>query len=204
MLPVLHLTTYYRKRSKLPFVHSDFVHHTGMVKAFLQYHKANFLSYVVGMYYCKMHRQLWDPLSIPYFQFIQDTVLSPSTFPHHQIFTPQSSRPKHLQNDWRFLKMLSKLEHLLQIKVPQLLVAIPATNETSPIMAYNQDTYMEYQLILSNLLEKFWLALDVLYELKDPHKKAFKDTMDGIVQVGDALQRWLGAVSSRSTWKLSH
>ena len=61
-------------------------------------------------------------------------------------------------------------------------------------MAYNQDTYMEYQLILSNLLEKFWLALDVLYELKDPHKKAFKDTMDGIVQVGDALQRWLGAV----------
>ena len=96
MLPVLHLTTYYRKRSKLPFVHSDFVHHTGMVKAFLQYHTANFLSYVVGMYYCKMHRQLWDPLLIPYFQFIQDIVLSPSTFPHHQIFTHQSSRPKHL------------------------------------------------------------------------------------------------------------
>ena len=88
--------------------------------------------------------------------------------------------------------MLPKLEHLLQIKVPQLLLAIPATGETSPIMAYNQDTYMEYHLILSNLLEKFQLALDVLYELKGPHKKAFKDTMDGIVQVGDALQMMVG------------
>ena len=51
---------------------------------------------------------------------------------------------------------------------------------------------MEYHLILSNLLEKFWLALDVLYELKDPHKKAFKDTVDGIMQVGDALQTMVG------------
>ena len=85
-----------------------------------------------------MCRWLWDPLSIPYFQFIQDIVLSPSTFHHHQIFTPQSSRPKHLRNNWRFLKMLPKLERLLQIKVPQLLLAIPATEETSPIMAYNQ------------------------------------------------------------------
>ena len=59
-------------------------------------------------------------------------------------------------------------------------------------MAYNQDTYKEYHLILSNLLEKFRLALDVLYELKDPHEKAFKDTMDGIVQVGDALQAMVG------------
>ena len=61
-------------------------------------------------------------------------------------------------------------------------------------MAYNQDTYMEYHLILSNLLKKFWLALDVLYELEDPHKKAFKNTMDGIVQVGDALQTMVGGV----------
>ena len=189
MLPVLHLTTYYRKRSKLPFVHSDFVHHTGMVKAFLQYHTANFLSYVVGTWYHKMCRRLWDPLSIPYFQFIQDIVLSPSTFPHHQIFTHQSSRPKHLRNNRRFLKMLPKLERLLQIKVPQLL-AIPATKETSPITAYNQNTYMEYYLILSNLLKKFRLALGVLYELEDPHKKAFKDTMDGIVQVGDTNDGW--------------
>ena len=83
--------------------------------------------------------------------------------------------------------MLPKLECLLQIKVPQLL-AIPATEETSPITAYNQDTYMEYHLILSSLLKKFQLALDVLYELEDPHEKAFKDTVDGIVQVGDALQ----------------
>ena len=83
MLPVLHLMTYYRKRSKLLFVHSDFVHHAGMVKVFLQYHTANFLSYVVGACYCKMCRRPWDPLSIPYFQFIQDIVLSPSTFPHH-------------------------------------------------------------------------------------------------------------------------
>ena len=88
--------------------------------------------------------------------------------------------------------MLPKLERLLQIKVPQLLLAIPATEETSPIMAYNQDTYMEYHLILSNLLKKFRLALDVLYELKDPHEKAFKDTVDGIVQVGDALQTMVG------------
>ena len=88
--------------------------------------------------------------------------------------------------------MLPKLECLLQIKFPQLLLAIPATEETSPIMAYNQDTYMEYHLILSNLLEKFQLALDVLYELEDPHEKAFKDTMDGIVQVGDALQMMVG------------
>ena len=67
--------------------------------------------------------------------------------------------------------MLPKLERLLQIKVPQLLLAIPATGETSPITAYNQDTYMEYHLILSNLLEKFQLALDVLYELKDPMRR---------------------------------
>ena len=51
---------------------------------------------------------------------------------------------------------------------------------------------MEYHLILSNLLKKFWLALDVLYELEDPQEKAFKDTMDGIVQVGDALQTMVG------------
>ena len=88
--------------------------------------------------------------------------------------------------------MLSKLEHLLQIKVPQLLLAIPATKETSPITAYNQDTYMEYHLILSNLLKKFRLALDVLYELEDPHEKEFKDTVDGIMQVGDALQAMVG------------
>ena len=60
-------------------------------------------------------------------------------------------------------------------------------------MVYNQDTsYMEYHLILSNLLKKFQLALDILYELEDPHKKAFKDTMDGIMQVGDALQTMVG------------
>ena len=88
--------------------------------------------------------------------------------------------------------MLPKLERLLQIKVPQLQLAIPATEETSPITAYNQDTYMEYHPILSNLLKKFRLALDVLYELKDPHEKAFKDTVDGIVQVGDALQTIVG------------
>ena len=64
--------------------------------------------------------------------------------------------------------MLPKLEHLLQIKVPQLQLAIPATEETPPIMAYNQDTYMEYHLILSN------------------------HTVDGIVQVGDALQMMVG------------
>ena len=87
--------------------------------------------------------------------------------------------------------MLPRLERLLQINVPQLL-AIPATEETSPITAYNQDTYMEYHLILSNLLEKFRLALDVLYELEDPHEKAFNDTMDGIVQMGDALQTMVG------------
>ena len=90
------------------------------------------------------------------------------------------------------MKMLPKLECLLQIKVPQLLLAIPATGETSPIITYNQDTYMEYHLILSNLLKKFRLALDVLYELEDPHKKAFKDTVDGIMQVGDALQTMVG------------
>ena len=90
--------------------------------------------------------------------------------------------------------MLPKLECLLQIKVPQLLLAIPATGETSPIIAYNQDTYMEYHLILSNLLKKFRLALDVLYELEDPHKKAFKDTVDGIMQVEMLYKRWLGAV----------
>ena len=51
---------------------------------------------------------------------------------------------------------------------------------------------MEYHLILSNLLKKFQLALEVLYELKDLHEKASKDTMDGIMQVGDALQVMVG------------
>ena len=89
--------------------------------------------------------------------------------------------------------MLPKLERLLQIKVPQLL-AIPATEETSPIMAYNQDTYMEYHLILSNLLKKFRLALEVLYELEDPHKKAFKDTWMTSCKWEMLYKRWLGAV----------
>ena len=115
-------------------------------------------------------------------------------FPLSLTRTHQSSRPKHLQNNRRFLKMLPKLERLLQIKVPQLQLAIPATEETSPITVYNQDTYMEYHLSLSNLLKKFRLALEVLYELEDPHKKAFKDTWMTSCKWEMLYKRWLGAV----------
>ena len=90
--------------------------------------------------------------------------------------------------------MLPKLERLLQIKVPQLQLAIPATEETSPITVYNQDTYMEYHLSLSNLLKKFRLALEVLYELEDPHKKAFKDTWMTSCKWEMLYKQWLGAV----------
>ena len=47
-------------------------------------------------------------------------------------------------------------------------------------------------MLFRSLLEKFQLALEVLYELEDPHEKAFKDTVDGIMQVGDALQTMVG------------
>ena len=194
VLPVLDLTTYHRKKEGEEYIQSDFVKHARLVTAFIQYHKANLLSYVVIACHRKIRRRLFDPLSKPYWEFIQYIASSP-TFPQYETFTPSHSlKRKHTANDNRFFKMMGKLQRILKIKVPKLLAISEATGERDiEITAYNKDTYKEYHMILHALLKHFRQTLDSLNaQGVRSATQTFEETVASIVTLGDALQAMAG------------
>ena len=189
---LVYLTTYYRNDR-------DFLHHAGVLSELLGHPtQTRLLDYVVAKCYRKIRRRLHDALSKPYWDFLFDSAVasSSSSFPQLETIILESpkAKDKRLANDQLFFfNTLPFLEPVLQAKLPRLRQALsePGVRD-EPIMAYNNETYIEYHQLLKELLSRLREYLDNLVSLKDPSLEEIEDAVSCVVSIGDALQTMVG------------
>ena len=161
-----------------------------MLSEFLHYQKLEGLqAYVVATCHRKIRGRLVDKLSRPYLDLLHDTVFS-SNPPPFVTIPLELEKSKQLENDKTFfIKILPKILPYLATKVPLLQEAISKAASNQSITAcYNEDTYMEYHMLLWDLLDSFKMSLDHLNNIKDPHAKNFDAYMNCVMVLGNALQ----------------
>jgi hypothetical protein len=203
MLPVVHLTAaYYRKLD-------DFLHHADMLSGFLP-HPHELLKYVVVACFRKILFRVNHAISKPYYDFLDDIASSTDNFPPFVKITldnsSEKSYRKHSKSDKKlFVEILPKLLPILQrpgllpskFRFPQLEQAtsqLKLDEGSDPSKAYNENTYIEYHLLLVGLLRLFKASLLRLEGLKDAawHSKPFDDIVWYVMAMGDALQAMAG------------
>jgi hypothetical protein len=150
--------------------------------------------------------------------FLEDTAAksaSPSTFPPFQNITleypSEKLYGKYSKNDVElFDDVLPKLWPLLQyhnenLKFPRLKQALlDRVAKTDPITAYNEDTYIEYHLLLWEVLRLFRASLLHLESLDDNQWRGdgFDNIVSGIAIMGVALQTMAGGNIIRKHFKV--
>jgi hypothetical protein len=192
------LTAYYRTVD-------DFLHHADMLSGFLP-HPQDLLKYVVVACFRKILFRVNHRISKPYLNFLEETAksASSSTFPRFQIITLEKdlSYKKGSRSDTKlFTMILPRLLPVLQrdstYKFPRLEQAIQqlkCDDEIDPIKAYNEVTYIEYHLLLQELLRLFEKSLIGLENLENTqwHSTQFDHIVWYVTTWGDALRAMAG------------
>ena len=197
---VVHLTVYYRKID-------DFLHHADMLSGFLPYPE-ELLDYVVVACFRKILYRVKHSISEPFLKFLGDTAAKSASStdpfpPFENISLNKKSKEyrKLSRNDIKFFDdILPFILHVLQennttLKFPRLEGALSNhAQSTDPIEFYNEDTYIEYHLLLVELLRLFKESLVDLDNLENTqwHGKRFTDTVWYVTATGDALQAMAG------------
>ena len=201
MLLAAHLTVYYRKVD-------DFLHHADMLSMFLLYPRT-LLKYVVVACFRKILFRVKHSISEPFLKFLDDTAAkaassSTDAFPRFENITLDNTSKEYKKQSKNDIKLFDNiLEFVLRIlqenntdlKFPRLEQALSDhVRTTDPIQAYNEDTYIEYHLLLVELLRLFRESLVDLDNLENTqwHKKQFNDIVWYVTATGDALQAMAG------------
>ena len=196
----VHLTVYYRKID-------DFLHHADMLSGFLPY-PDELLDYVVVACFRKILYRMKHSISESFLKFLGDTAAKSASStdpfpPFENISLNKKSKEyrKLSRNDIKFFDdilpfMLRVLhENNTTLKFPRLEGALSNhAQSTDPIDFYNEDTYIEYHLLLVELLRLFKESLVDLDNLENTqwHGKQFTDAVWYVTATGDALQAMAG------------
>jgi hypothetical protein len=122
--------------------------------------REHFLRYIIAVSFPKMKRRMDNKqYSAPYYACLQDL----ETFAFIKLpFVVQKS-----EHDSDFIQAIPFLAKYAVTKIPNLL---QAANLSQPIEIYNESTYMEFHLLLCELLSKFKKSLESLKTLQSEKK----------------------------------
>jgi hypothetical protein len=143
-------------------------------------HRDPFLLYIIAVSFKKMNRRMTnDRISVPY----NACLLKLKTFPF--INLPVTKRDRDRNHDKRFIGVIPKLAKLAKTNIPNLLLAA----NLEAIEIYNESTYMEFHLLLCELLTRFSSSLAKLTTIKaDSETKIISDALTEVNIFGSYLR----------------
>ena len=143
----------------------SFETHIWMVKTLLEKFEEldeeadSFLDYIVAISFQKMNRRMEDKdVSLTYYNCLQN-------WDHSSTLPSKTPRSYHKDRDKHFINTIPHLVKVSRTKIPNL-TKVAATHPQPGI--YNEETRIEFHLLLCELLSGYKASLKHLKNLKNP------------------------------------
>ena len=138
-----------------------------------------FLLYVIAVSFPKMIRRTKKHLSTTY----MDSLLKLKSFAFIEKAQKSGNSNTDQDRDQSFIHSMPRLVALAQTKIPNLECA---AKQQQPVAIYNKNTYMEFHLLLCELLTGFCASLIGLQTIRD---RTLKDGIFDLVAISKALKK---------------
>jgi hypothetical protein len=121
-----------------------------------------FLDYIICVSFQKMNRRMANEvISLPYYNCLQN-------WDRSSMLPSQTPRPRHKDRDKHFINIIPRLAKVAHTEIPNLTKVVAAYPQPDGI--YNEETRIEFHLLLCELLSSYKASLEHLgrIQLQNP------------------------------------